>query len=173
MWKKVDYSSCWIEYCWIKQPTESETKFCTSPLESRASVFPGGDVIPQSSDVSTIFLRLSASRTYSFRASFPTHSLQESKREGRCNVPREITYDSWYARSFLLPLASYKRAFSHATMECWKMMRRVARKILDVWFVIHRKAHFSLMEEKKRDIILRKIRNRYREWLKLMINVKT
>lgn len=143
VWKKVDYPCCWIEYCWIKQPTGSETKFCTSPLESRASVFPGGNVISQSSDVSTIFLRLFTSRTYSFRASFPTHSLQESKREGRCNVPREITYDSWYARSFSLPLASYKRpSFSHAMMERWKTMRRVARKIPDVCLVIQRKTHF-------------------------------
>lgn len=52
------------EDCWIKQPTRvSKQSFALS--EARASIFPGGDVIPQSSDVSTIFPRLSTSRTYS------------------------------------------------------------------------------------------------------------
>lgn len=56
-------------------------------------------------------------------------------------------------------------------MERWKMMRRVARKN-DVYLVIQRKAHSFVIEEKKRYINLHKIRNRYREWLKLMINAK-
>lgn len=65
-------------------PDLKQSFVCTLPLESRVSVFPEGYVILQSSDVLTTFPRLSTSRTYSSRASFPTHSSQESKREGRC-----------------------------------------------------------------------------------------